>query len=85
MNPRTIEIGLQHALELASATIDAFQRELDKDKPPQAVIRQEYEQAFAALDPMALSQAIAAFVQQYGQDEFLKQAGLAVQRNEGGL
>ena len=83
MNPRVIEIALQHALDLASATIDAFALEMAKDKPEQEVLRAEYEQAFSAGDPGALAQSLAAFVQKYGQEEFFKQAGLAVKRNEG--
>ena len=83
MNPRAIEIGLQHALDLASAIIDAFARELAKDKPEQTVLRAEYEAAFDVQDPGALAQSLAAFVQKYGQDEFFKQAGLAVKRTGG--
>ena len=82
MNPRALEIGLQHALDLASAIIDGFAVELEKDKPSQAILRKEYEQAFGTSDPAALAQSIAAFVQKNGQDEFFKQAGLAVQRQE---
>ena len=77
MTPRVLEIALEHAMTLIGATLDGFQRELDKARPPRREVRAEYEAAFAEQDPAT---AVQAFIGKYGEDEFLKQAGLAVQR-----
>ena len=77
MTPRVLEIGLEHAMKVIGATLDSFQRELDKGKPKQPEVRAEYEAAFMEQDPAA---AVQAFIAKHGEDEFLKQAGLAVTR-----